>query len=119
MAATRMADSTSTYFAEKGMPAYSGTLPPPENNAPVVIFLLSDDAKNVTGQIVRIEGTQLSLVSHPRVAVPVLDRASGWNVAAITEAFRTDLGKRQLPVGVVGLKVEPTDIVSAFWKAST
>jgi len=24
-----------------------------------------------------------------------------------------------LPVGVVGLKVEPTDIVSAFWKAST
>ena len=66
----------------------------------------------------RIEGTQLSLVSHPGVAVPVLDRASGWNVAAITEAFRTDLGKRQLPVGVVGLKVEPTDIVSAFWKAS-
>jgi NAD(P)-dependent dehydrogenase (short-subunit alcohol dehydrogenase family) len=118
MAATRMADSTSTYFAEKGMPAYSGTLPPPENNAPVVIFLLSDDAKSVTGQIVRIEGTQLSLVSHPGVAVPVLDRASGWNVAAITQAFRTDLGKRQLPVGVVGLKVEPTDIVSAFWKAS-
>jgi NAD(P)-dependent dehydrogenase (short-subunit alcohol dehydrogenase family) len=43
----------------------SGTDIPPEHVAPLVTFLLSDDAEGVTGQVIRLEGPQLSLLSRP------------------------------------------------------
>lgn len=118
MGNTRMGETTAEYFTSHGTPMTRGPQSPPANNAPVVIYLLSDAAKDVTGQIVRIEGKQLSLVAHPGVSLPILDREQGWDVASITEAFRNDLGKRQLPLGVVGLNVKPGDLASEFWKAN-
>jgi len=43
----------------------SGTDIPPEHVAPLVAFLLSDDAAGVTGHVIRLEGPQLSLLSRP------------------------------------------------------
>jgi NAD(P)-dependent dehydrogenase (short-subunit alcohol dehydrogenase family) len=43
----------------------SGTTIPPEHVAPLVTFLLSDDARGITGQVIRLEGPQLSLLSKP------------------------------------------------------
>jgi NAD(P)-dependent dehydrogenase (short-subunit alcohol dehydrogenase family) len=43
----------------------SGTDIPPEHVAPLVTFLLSDDAAGVTGQVIRLEGPRLSLLSRP------------------------------------------------------
>jgi NAD(P)-dependent dehydrogenase (short-subunit alcohol dehydrogenase family) len=43
----------------------SGTDIPPEHVAPLVTFLLSDDAEAITGQVIRLEGPLLSLLSRP------------------------------------------------------
>jgi len=113
MAATRMGEAGDVFMAAHGKP--KRVLPPAENNAPVVVYLLSDLAADVTGQVVRIDGKNLALVSHPGVALPVLTRAAGWDVASIERAFRDELGKRQFPVGVVGLDVKPAAIVKKAW----
>ena len=116
MAATRMADASAAYMASKGLQKTTNVNGvPPEANAPVVVYLLSDLAKDVTGQIVRIEGKELSLVSHPGVALPILERSAGWDVASVADAFTRELGKRQFPTGVVGLNVQPAPIVKKAW----
>ncbi len=116
MAATRMADASTAYMASKGLKKTTNTKGvPPEANAPVVVYLLSDLAKDVTGQIVRIEGKELSLVSHPGVALPILEREVGWDIASVADAFTRELGKRQFPTGVVGLNVQPAPIVKKAW----
>ncbi len=43
----------------------SGTDIPPEHVAPLVTFLLSDDAAAITGEVIRLEGANLSLLSRP------------------------------------------------------
>lgn len=117
MAATRMAETSKAFSASKGIATAAGRVgTPPENNAPVVAYLLSDAARNVTGQIVRIEGKQLSLVSHPGVALPILEREAGWDIASVVDAFERDLGKRQFPTGVTGLNVQVAPITTQPWK---
>lgn len=118
MANTRMITAARDYVAQRGGKPTSFVAPPPEANAPVVCFLLADAAQGVNGQIVRIEGRQLSLLSHPGVALPILERDE-WTFDAIDAAFRDDLGKRQLPLGVAALKVEPAGIGSASWSKET
>ena len=115
MAATRMAETSRAFSASRGIVPAAGVSAPPENNAPVVVYLLSDAAMGVTGQIVRIEGKQLSLVSHPGVALPILEREAGWDIASITDAFERDLGKRQFPTGVTGLNVQVAPITTKAW----
>ena len=85
-------------------------------NAPVAVFLLSDRSGDVNGQIVRIEGGQLSIMTHPAVWLPVLTR-DVWTLEGVTEAFATDLVHRQSPAGVVGIRPDLTTAASAFWEA--
>lgn len=58
----------------------------PEDVAPLVVFLASDEAAGVTGQCVGIGGDKLSLWSRPAEIVQVL-REGGWNAEAIAEVF--------------------------------
>ena len=102
-AETRMLEENRRYSAERGRTRNVADAPP-ENNAPVVSFLLSDAAQDVTGQVVRIDGHQLSLVGHPAIMAPVCEREGGWTIEAIEEAFRSDLAKRLAPLGVTTLK---------------
>jgi NAD(P)-dependent dehydrogenase (short-subunit alcohol dehydrogenase family) len=115
-ALTRMSEVSSVYWAERGLSRPRPSEAPAEDNAPGVVFLLSDAASDVTGQILRIDGRQLSLVAHPGVALPVLEREAGWDIASIAKAFRSELARRQLPTGVVGLDVRPAEIVPLRWK---
>jgi hypothetical protein len=62
----------------------------PEQNAPVVIFLLSDLSAAVHGQVVRIQGEALSLMRKPEIVQPVLHREA-WTVEAVAEAFAHEL----------------------------
>ena len=71
---------------------------PPEGCAPAMIYLMSDLAKDVNGQVVFVVGNELALVSHPAIIMPSQENPA-WTVAAIDEAFSSDLGARQLPVG--------------------
>jgi NAD(P)-dependent dehydrogenase (short-subunit alcohol dehydrogenase family) len=115
MARSRMVDTTARYFESRQLPMYPGELPPPEANAPVVIYLLSDAAEGVHGQIVRIEGRQLSLLTHPAVMVPVLE-ADEWTIARVSDAFDRDLKQRQFPLGLLGMSAQPHSVSSAFWE---
>src|SRR6202021_1447468 len=55
-----------TAMVEYGMArGESGTNIQPEHVAPLVTFLLSDDARGITGQVIRLEGPNLSLLSRP------------------------------------------------------
>lgn len=110
---SRMGQVTRDYRASRGLPAYGAGQPAPELNAPLVCYLLSDRSAAINGQIVRIEGRQLSLVAHPMIAVPVLE--DDWTVERIAQAFDDDLGKRQLPIGIHSAEVRPVDVGSAYW----
>ena len=64
----------------------SGTNIPPEHVAPLVTFLLSDDARGITGQVIRLEGAQLSLLSRPGMRRTTEENES-WDQDALAAAL--------------------------------
>jgi hypothetical protein len=73
-------------------------LPDPAVNAPVVSFLLSDAAVPINGQIIRIAARQLSYITHPLIADPVL--VDDWDFDKIVAAFAGPLGGGQQKLGL-------------------
>lgn len=71
----------------------------PELIAPLVVFLLSSRSARLTGQIVRLWGTDLHLMSHHGPMSPSLNR-DRWTVEALSEAFDQDLGLNLQPYGL-------------------
>lgn len=69
-------------------------IPSPEDNAPVVAYLMSDEAEGITGTTVAIDGPdgdELSLVSEGekfRVGI----REGGWTTDALADRFRESVG---------------------------
>jgi NAD(P)-dependent dehydrogenase (short-subunit alcohol dehydrogenase family) len=103
MADTRMFDpKLRVDQAAAGQPAG----PQPEDNAPVVVYLLSDHSRHLNGQVVRIDGSRLSLMTHPAILEPVLS-AGQWTVEAITQAFREHLDFHVVPLGVTRVHQTP------------
>ena len=72
---------------------------PPEEIAPLAVFLASDEAAKVTGQIVRLQGNTLSLFSHPKPVHPAV-HSDGWSVGALKEFFASTVGQHLEPVGL-------------------
>jgi NAD(P)-dependent dehydrogenase (short-subunit alcohol dehydrogenase family) len=100
LAHTAMAQSNMGYLAQQSASreiVYT-TLPAAEINAPVIAFLLSDRAIGINGQIVRIAGQELSFVTHPMIAEPVLK--DDWTDEKVAEAFRDVLAARQQKLGL-------------------
>lgn len=77
----------------------------PASNAPPVVFLLSDAARGVNGQILRIQDGELGLMTHPALRHPGAHDAS-WTVAKVAEAFERDLARLQLPLGLQSYEVK-------------
>ena len=94
---TRMADAYERYLGVKAQGQNVGKTP--ESNAPAVVFLLSDAAAAVHGQVVRIDGDELSLISHPSVLGEGL-RDPEWTVAGVAAAFAGELGRSLQPLGL-------------------
>jgi NAD(P)-dependent dehydrogenase (short-subunit alcohol dehydrogenase family) len=86
------------------MSNFNPDLPAPEDNAPPVLYLLSDLSKDVTGQVVRIVGDKLSVMSHPANRAPVLEREA-WSLDAVAEAFEATLGRLQVPTNVATYEI--------------
>jgi NAD(P)-dependent dehydrogenase (short-subunit alcohol dehydrogenase family) len=104
-ASTSMSCTQARYRALRGEPVNwtgAGDLDPAVN-APLACYLLSDAAKDVTGQIVRIDGDDLSLISPPRLLMPRGSRRE-WTFEAIAEAFRTDFSGVLQEPGVAAAK---------------
>lgn len=76
--------------------------PRPEANAPVVSYLISDRSSHLNGQIVRIDGDDLSVVSRPSILQPVITR-SDWTDERVAEAFDDTLSALAMPVGLLSV----------------
>ena len=103
MASTRMTGTSDEYKRSHGGDPSGRTPIDPVNNAPLVAYLLSDYSREVTGQVIRVQGGEISIVSHPAVLLPSAKR-EGWSVEDVRDAFAADLAKRAFPLGVVALE---------------
>ena len=70
----------------------------PEQVAPVVVYLASDEAADVNGQVVGIGGDKLSLWSHPTEVAEAFV-FGGWDVERLRDLFRTSVGFELQSVG--------------------
>ena len=71
----------------------------------MLVYLLSDRSAAINGQVVRIDGQRLALMTHPAVLHPPLRRES-WTVQDVADAFEQELASRQQPLGVVALEAQ-------------
>jgi len=65
--------------------------------APLALFLASDAAAEINGQIIGVRGNELYLYSQPR-PVRTLHRAEGWTVEALEAQFLPAWGKSLVPL---------------------
>jgi NAD(P)-dependent dehydrogenase (short-subunit alcohol dehydrogenase family) len=65
---------------------------PPEKIAPLVVFLLSDRSRHITGQVVRLWGDDLQLTSHHHPMPPILCD-NHWTAEKIEDAFAAHLNQ--------------------------
>ena len=64
---------------------------PPEAAAPLVVFLASDEASWVNGQILAIDGPRLVLWSHPK-EIRTAYMFPGWTVETMLKYFKGTIG---------------------------
>lgn len=70
----------------------------PDQVAPAVVFLASDEAEGITGQVVGIGGDKLSLWSHPKEVAEAFV-FGGWTVDNMRELFRSSVGSELQALG--------------------
>ncbi|MFD4197285.1 MULTISPECIES: SDR family NAD(P)-dependent oxidoreductase [Amycolatopsis] len=71
----------------------------PSRIAPVVLFLLSDAAEGITGQLVRCNGPQLHIVGQPYLKAPILERQT-WDTDTVRQAFDEVFSAHLEPYGL-------------------
>lgn len=71
----------------------------PEDVAPLLVFLCSDAAKEVTGQCIGLGGDKLSLWAHPQ-EISAAYRDGGWTADAIAEVWPSSVGSRLETYGI-------------------
>ncbi|MBI4269049.1 MAG: SDR family oxidoreductase [Candidatus Rokubacteria bacterium] len=75
--------------------AQVATAAPPEAIAPVVVFLASDRAAHVTGQILHVRGDRVGVWSHP-APVRTVVRDGRWTPEALADVYDRVLGQDRL-----------------------
>lgn len=73
----------------------------PRQVAPVAVFLISDEAREVTGQIVGVRGNELYLYSQPRPVLKVHDE-SGWTMKSLERDFLPSIRSKLVPLETFG-----------------
>jgi NAD(P)-dependent dehydrogenase (short-subunit alcohol dehydrogenase family) len=73
----------------------TATATPPEAIAPVVTFLASDRAAHVTGQVIGVRGSEVTLFSHP-APLRTATNAGGWTAEALADVYDRALGQDRL-----------------------
>ena len=99
-AATRMTDTIPAgRMPGAGLPASEtaeGTPRDPANIAPIVVFLASDEAAYVNGQVFGASGYRITRYSHI-VPERVLMSDSAWQIDKLFEVFKNTLGVNLIP----------------------
>ena len=62
----------------------------PEDVAPLVVWLMSDRSRHVTGQAIGLGGDRLTLYSHPH-ALEVRDSDGGWSASELADVWDAEL----------------------------
>jgi 3-oxoacyl-[acyl-carrier protein] reductase len=73
----------------------------PERNSPLVVYLASDEARNVSGQVFGVGGERLAHMVQPHYG-KTLTRAGGWTVEAIRECFQREMPQEFGSFGILG-----------------
>jgi NAD(P)-dependent dehydrogenase (short-subunit alcohol dehydrogenase family) len=71
------------------------TATPPDAIAPVAAFLASDRAAHITGQVVGVRGTEVTVFSHP-APLRTVTAAAPWTPEALAETWDRTLGQDRL-----------------------
>jgi NAD(P)-dependent dehydrogenase (short-subunit alcohol dehydrogenase family) len=71
------------------------TATPPDAIAPVVAFLASDRAAHITGQVVGVRGTEVTVFSHP-APLRTATNSVPWTPEALAETWDRTLGQDRL-----------------------
>lgn len=71
----------------------------PSRIAPLVLFLLSDNAEGITGQLVRCNGPQLHIIGQPYLKAPILERQT-WDTETVRRAFDEVFSAHLEPYGL-------------------
>jgi NAD(P)-dependent dehydrogenase (short-subunit alcohol dehydrogenase family) len=106
-AATRMIDSTprgKEVFEQTGKwpsELAAGTERDPENVAPLVVYLASDDAQHINGQVFGAFGYQIALLPQPHI-VRALRHHRRWEPEELRDLFPTTLGVDLQPPPAAG-----------------
>jgi NAD(P)-dependent dehydrogenase (short-subunit alcohol dehydrogenase family) len=89
------------------------TMPPPEANSPVVEFLLSDLARDINGQLVRIDRDEVQLYTHPALLLPAI-KDPAWTAEKIAKVFATEFKGKLIPCGAYGMREPPVGLEDSF-----
>jgi 3-oxoacyl-[acyl-carrier protein] reductase len=71
----------------------------PALNGPMVVFLASDKASYITGQVFGTGGDRISLLSQPRYGQTMI-KPGGWTLDDIEQHFKQHIGTRLEPFGL-------------------
>lgn len=126
LGATRMTEVTGDYMvraaaARRGDSAevvksrHETNVQPAEANSPPIEFLLSDRAEGISGQIVRLDGGNLQIYTHPALLLPPIHR-DGWTADDIADVFDAQLRDKLVPCGVQAMKEGPVPVTTGYWR---
>jgi hypothetical protein len=73
----------------------AATATPPEAIAPVVTFLASDRARHITGQVVGVRGSEVTLFSHP-APLRTASARGDWTAEQLADSWDRVLGQDRL-----------------------
>src|SRR6266849_5076615 len=94
---TRMIDSIPAATPEEKARVERFREMTPEKIAPLVVYLVSDRAEGITGQIFRVRNNEIFLFSQPR-PVRTIHRSDGWTPEKIDQQLKGALGPSFTPL---------------------
>jgi NAD(P)-dependent dehydrogenase (short-subunit alcohol dehydrogenase family) len=101
-AVTAMTDSVPDEVKKKKDASWAGTQVrkrgQPEEVAPLTVYLASDEADWINGQVIGLGGDKLSLWSHPKEVTEAFI-FGGWSVQNIRDLFKSSVGFELQGVG--------------------
>jgi 3-oxoacyl-[acyl-carrier protein] reductase len=71
----------------------------PTQNGVMVVYLCSDEAGYITGQVFGTGADRLMLLSQPKYAIGMV-KPGGWSLADLRQHFKNQLGNRLEPLGI-------------------